>query len=195
MARCFPFALAIAFCGGIANARFYGLSAVYANALGYDSIQIALFVGIVLMAPAVVVLPVGALADRIGRMPVALLIAGFSMMACIFVSLVQPTSFWLGTAAGVIAGGCLVPLYVLGLSRIVDAVGEHDVIPSTTAGLLSYSAGALCGPVAAGVAMERIGPSGLYVFLSAVAAVAILLAVADMYLPHCCPEGRDLAQA
>jgi MFS family permease len=193
LAQCFPFALAVAFCGGIANASFYGLSAVYANALGYNAVQIALFVGIVLVAPAVIAIPVGALADRFGRMPVALLIAGLSVLACVFVSLVQPTSFWTVTAASVVAGGCLVPLYVLGLSRIVDAVGEQDVILATTAGLLSYNAGALCGPVAAGFAMERIGPTGLYVFLGVVASVATLLAVADMYLSRCCPEGPEMA--
>jgi hypothetical protein len=71
LARCFPFALAVAFCGGIANASFYGLSVVYANALGYDAVQIAL-VGIVLVAPAVIAIPVGALADRFRRMPVAM---------------------------------------------------------------------------------------------------------------------------
>lgn len=195
IAGCFPFALAVAFCGGIANASFYGLSAVYANALGYDTVQIALFVGIVLVAPAIIALPVGALADRFGRMPVALLIAGLAMLACLFVSLMQPTSFWLVTTAGVVAGGCLVPLYVLGLSRIVDAVGEHDVIPATTAGLLSYSSGALCGPIAAGFAMERIGPTGLYVFLGMVALGATLLALADMYLSRCCPEGPEIAHA
>lgn len=195
LARCFPFALAVAFCGGIANASFYGLSAVYAHALGYDTIQIALFVGIVLVAPAIFALPVGALADRMGRMPVALLIAGLSMLACLFVSLVQPTSFWLVTIASVVAGGCLVPLYVLGLSRIVDAVGEQDVIPATTAGLLSYSSGALCGPVAAGFAMEHLGPTGLYIFLGIVALIAALLAVADKYLTRCCPEGPEMAHA
>lgn len=194
LAQCFPFTLAVVFCGGIANASFYGLSAVYANALGYDTIQIALFVGIVLVAPAIFALPVGVLADRFGRMPVALLIAGLSMLACIYLSLVQPASFWLVTAASVIAGGCLVPLYVLGLSRIVDAVGERDVIPATSAGLLSYSSGALCGPVVAGFAMELVGPTGLYVFLGMVALTAILLAVADMYLSHCCPEGSEMAR-
>lgn len=190
---CFPFALAVAFCGGIANASFYGLSAVYADALGYDTVQIAIFVGVVLVAPAIFALPIGALADRMGRMPVALLIAVLSMLACLFVSLMQPTSFWLVTTASVVAGGCLVPLYVLGLSRIVDAVGERDVIPATTAVLLSYSFGALCGPVAAGFAMELVGPAGLYVFLGMVALIATLLAVADMYLWKCCPEGVEMA--
>ncbi len=195
LARCFPFALAVAFCGGIANASFYGLSAVYANALGYDAVQIALFVGVVLVAPAIIAVPAGALADRIRRMPVAILIAGLSMLACIFVSLVQPTSFWIVTTAGVVAGGCLVPLYPLGLTRIVDSVGEQDVILATTVGLLAYNAGALSGPVAAGFSMEWIGPTGLYVFLGVVASVATLLAVADLRLSRCCPEGAEMAHA
>ncbi len=195
LARCFPFALAIAFCGGIANASFYSLSAVYAHALGYDTVPIALFVGIVLVAPAVTAIPIGALADRFGRMPVAMFIAGLSVLACGFVSLMHPTSFWTVTAASVVAGGCLVPLYVLGLSRIVDAVGGRNVILAATAGLLAYNAGALCGPIAAGFAMERIGPTGFYVFLGVVASAATLLAVADMYLPHCCPEKTELVSA
>lgn len=194
LVSCFPFALAVAFCGGIANASFYGLSAVYAKALGYDTAQIAVFVGIVLVAPAIFAFPIGALADRMGRMPVALLIAGFSMLACLFVSLVHPASFWLVTTASVVAGGCLVPLYVLGLSRIVDAVGEQDVIPATTVVLLSYSFGALCGPIAAGTAMELTGPTGLYVFLGMVSLIATLLAIVDMYLWQCCPEGAEIAQ-
>ncbi len=192
LARCFPLALAVAFCGGIANASFYGLSAVYAKALGFDTVQIALFVGIVLIAPAIIALPVGALADRYGRMPVAMLIAGFSFLACAFVSLVYPTSFWVVTVAGVIASGFLGPLYVLGLSRIVDAVGEQDVIQAATAGLLAYSTGALFGPIAVGFAMEWVGPSGLYVFLGGVASLATLLALADMHLSLCCPEGKEI---
>jgi MFS family permease len=195
LARCFPFALAVAFCGGIANASFYGLSAVYAKALGYDAVQIALFVGIVLVAPAVVAIPVGALADRFRRMQVAMSIAGLSLLACIFVSLVQPTSFWIVTAAGVVAGGCLVPLYAIGLGRIVDAVGEQDVILATTIGLLAYNAGALFGPVAAGFAMEWTGPGGFYIFLGVVASVATLLAATDMHRSRCCPESTGLARA
>lgn len=195
LARCFPFALGVAFCGGIANASFYGLSAVYANALGYQANQIALFVGLVLVAPAVIAIPVGILADRFRRMPVALPLAACSLLACGFVSLTEPTSFWVVTLASVVAGGCLVPLYVLGLARIVDAVGEQDAILATTAGLLTYNAGALCGPIAAGFVMELSGPTGLYMFLGCVAALAMGLAIADQQLSRCCPERVETAPA
>lgn len=195
LAQCFPFALAVAFCGGIANASFYGLSAVYANALGYDTSQTALFVGIVLVAPAVIAIPVGVLADRFRRMPIAMILAGVSLLACFSISLVHPTSFWVVVVASILAGSCLVPLYVLGLSRIVDAVGEQDAIMATMTGLLAYNAGALCGPVAAGFAMEINGPVGLYTFLGVVALFATLMAVMDMQLSRCCPENPGTAQA
>ncbi len=195
LAQCFPFALAVAFCGGVANASFYGLSAVYAKAIGFDAVLIAMFVGVVLVAPAVTAIPIGALADRFRRMPVAACISGLSAFSCFFVSLVHPMSFWAATAASVVAGGCLVPLYALGLSRIIDAVGEQGAILATTTGLLAYNAGALCGPIAAGFAMERIGPTGLYVFLGGIASVATLLAVADMQVSRCCREDTGMARA
>ena len=43
--------------------------------------------------------------------------------------------------------------------------------------------------------VERIGPTGLYIFLGVVASVATLLAVADMHLSRCCPEGTEMAHA
>ncbi|WP_179954090.1 MFS transporter [Denitrobaculum tricleocarpae] len=191
LVRCFPFALAVAFCGGIANASFYGLSAVYAKAIGFDTAQIALFVGAVLVAPAIISIPVGAIGDRFGRMRTVMLIAGCSALACGFTSIAQPATFWITLVMSVVSGGCLVPLYAISLSRVVDAVGERDAIPATTAGLLVYNMGAFCGPALAGLAMEWNGPAGFYIFLGAVALFAILLANADMRLAHCCPEAPE----
>ncbi len=190
--KCFPFALAVAFCGGVANASFYGLSAVYAKGIGYEPVQIAMFVGIVLVAPAIISIPVGALGDRFGRMRTVMLIAGCSALACGFTSFVQPTEFWITLTASVVAGGCLVPLYAVGLSRVIDAVGEQASIPATTAGLLIYNLGAFCGPTLAGLAMEQVGPTGFYVFLGAIALLALLLAAMDQFLAHCCPENNEV---
>jgi len=43
--------------------------------------------------------------------------------------------------------------------------------------------------------MERIGSTGFYIFLGVVASVATLLAIADMRLSRCCPEGTEMAHA
>lgn len=188
MVRCFPFALAIAFCGGVANASFYGLSAIYAKEIGFDKATVAMFVGIVLVAPAISEVPIGALADRFRRMPIAAWASILAAAASLTLALWSPSDFWLVAAAGVLVGGSMVPLYALGLSRMVDAVGEQDVVSATTVGLLAYNIGALSGPVAAGVAMQQYGPSGLYLFLAAVAVAAALSSMADVTKGRCCPE-------
>jgi len=187
-ARCFPFALTIAFCGGVANASFYGLSAIYAKEIGFDNATVALFVGIVLVAPAISEIPIGALADRFRRMPVAAWASILAAAASLTLALWSPSNFWLAATAGVLVGGSMVPLYALGLSRIVDAVGEQDAVPATTVGLLAYNVGAMSGPAVAGFAMQQFGPSGLYLFITAVAIVAAISSMADTTKGRCCPE-------
>ncbi|MEO0408091.1 MAG: MFS transporter [Cyanobacteria bacterium P01_A01_bin.135] len=188
IARCFPLPLAVAFCGGVANASFYGLSAIYAKDAGLAPAMIAVFVGIVLVAPAISEIPIGALADRQRRMPVAVAASFVAVASCAFIIITKPTSVVVLIIASVFVGGCLVPLYALSLARIVDAVGEREVIRATTAGLLAYNAGALCGPVAAGLTMEQMGPGGLYLFLGLVATTAMLAAIVDTANVKCCPE-------
>lgn len=193
--RCFPFALAIAFCGGAANASFYGLSALYAKSLGFDTALVALFVTIVLVAPALSEIPIGIIADRLRRMPVAASAALLAALSSTFLVIGSPSDFWVATLASVIVGGCLVPLYALGLSRIVDSLGEQDVVLATTGGLLAYNAGALCGPLSAGFVMEHSGPMGLYLFLGGLATASALLAIADTQASECCPERLAEPQA
>jgi sugar phosphate permease len=61
-------------------------------------------------------------------------------------------------------------------------------VPTTTAGLLAYNVGAMSGPAAAGFAMQQFGPSGLYLFIAAVAIVAAISSMADTTKSRCCPE-------
>lgn len=56
-AKCFPAALLLVACGGMANASFYGLSAVYASGIGLKLEAIAFFVAFVLVAPATSQIP------------------------------------------------------------------------------------------------------------------------------------------
>ena len=150
--------------------------------------MIAAFVGIVLVAPAISEIPIGALGDRYRRMPVAAAVSFTATVSCFFITIVMPTNVITLIIASVVVGGCLVPLIALGLARIVDAVGEREIIRATTAGLLAYNAGALCGPAAAGFAMEQLGPGGLYLFLGFIASAAMLAAVVDTTKAKCCPE-------
>lgn len=187
-ARCFPAAILVAACGGIANASFYGLSAIYASGIGLSLDSIAFFVGFVLIAPAISEIPLGALADRFTRMSVASCCALAAISACVLLITVQAPPLWLVCIGGAIVGGSMVPMYAFGLCRIVDSSEDADTIQATSAGLIAYNFGAFVGPVLAGIAIASFGPSGLYVFLAVIASVAFLSALSDLKFARCCPE-------
>ncbi|MEP3277507.1 MAG: MFS transporter [Stappiaceae bacterium] len=186
--RCFPAAILVAVCGGIANASFYGLSAIYASGIRLSLDAIAFFVGFVLVAPAISQIPFGALADRFTRMSVALSCALAAVSACVVLITVAAPSLWIVCIGGAIVGGSMVPMYAIGLSRIVDASDDADTIQATSAGLIAYNFGAFVGPVSAGISIAYIGPIGLCVFLSVVASIAFLSALSDIKISRCCPE-------
>lgn len=188
IARCLPLPLLVAFCGGVANASFYGLSAVYAEALNFKREAIAIFVAVVLVAPALSELPLGAVADRSRRMAVAAKCGLAACIACMFLVAWQAPPFWLICFGGMIVGGMMVPMYAFGLSRLTDAVGEEEALAAATAGLLAYNAGAFAGPTAAGLAMGLLGPPGLYVLLGIIAGIATVAAMLDLLTQRCCPE-------
>lgn len=188
LARCFSAPILVALCGGIANASFYGLSAVYATGIGLTVESIAFFVAFVLVAPALSELPLGALADRFTRMGVAAACALTALGACLILIWVQTPPLWLACFGGAVVGASMVPMYAFGLSRIVDASTDSAHVEATSAGLVAYNAGAFAGPVLAGSAMLVFGPVGLYVFLAGVATTAALAALADIAFARCCPE-------
>lgn len=187
--RCFSAPILVALCGGIANASFYGLSALYATGIGLSVESIAFFVAFVLVAPAVSEIPLGALADRFTRMGVAAVCALAAVGACLILIMVQTPPLWLACIGGAVVGASMVPMYAFGLSRIVDASTDNAHVESTSTGLVAYNAGAFAGPVLAGSAMAVLGPVGLYVFLALVATTAALAAIADITFARCCPEG------
>lgn len=186
--RCFPAAVLVAACGGMANASFYGLSAIYASGIELSVEAIAFFVAFVLVAPAISEIPLGALADRLTRMRIAAYCAAIAATACMVLIWLEAPPLWLACAGGALVGGAMVPMYAFGLSRIVDASDEADIVQATSAGLLAYNMGALAGPVLAGVSIASFGPTGLYVFLFIVAVVALLSAFSDIKFARCCPE-------
>lgn len=186
--RCFPASLLMVACGGMANASFYGLSAVYASGVGMTLEAISFFVAFVLIAPAVVEIPLGALADRFTRLRVAAICGAVALMASLLLAGKSEPSLWLACIGGAVVGGSMVPVYAFGLSRMIDASDEAAIVSTTSAGLIAYNAGAFAGPVLAGLAIGWFGPTGLYIFLSIIAATVTLSAVSDMKYSRCCPE-------
>lgn len=186
--RCFPWALVIILCGGLSNSSFYALGAVYAEGIGLAPSAVAILVSMVLLAPALTGVPVGALADRYRRMRTAAFVSLIAVSTTLMLVLVTNPSPWLLGAGAFLVGGCMVTMYALGLSRIVDATGEDRAVDAATVGLLAYNLGSFLGPIISGTLMRSIGHDGLYVAIGLFALLAFAAAVLDAAWARCCRE-------
>jgi len=191
--RCFPRTLVIGLCGGACNAAFYGLGPVYAVGIGLDRPAVAVFAATVLFAPIVAQLPAGLLSDRVGRMMTATLLAGIALGAAVVVLALPPSTLSAALPPAFLFALATVPLYGMALNRVSDHLGTGEPVAASTATMVSYSVGGAIGPLAAGLAMDALGPPGLYLTLGSLAAVAAVAAAVERFFPRCCPEGAGCA--
>lgn len=186
--RCFCWPMLVAICGGLANASFYALGAVYAQDVGYAPAMVAVFVSAVLFAPVLSELPIGALADRFTRMGVAAMAAGVAAVAATLMAVLGQPGLALALPLGVLVGGTMVTMYALALSRIVDAVGGENAVQAATVALLAYNVGSFIGPALSGAAVYRFGPAGLYLSICGFALATCAAALIDRHRARCCGE-------
>jgi len=188
--RCFPFAVIIIFCAGMSSSSFYALGAVFAKDAGATTWGISSFIGLVLVAPAVTSVPIGAISDRTARMTTALGVSMIACLAAIWLATLDGWSFGPATSAGFLVGGCMVTLYALGMSRMVDALPAREAVDAAAVALIAYNAGSFSGPVISGTAMHYLGNSGLYTAIAGFALVASIAASLDYFTSACCSEKR-----
>lgn len=184
---CSPCSLTLTVIAGFLSSSFYGLGAIYAESLGLSAVEIALFVSVVLIAPAFSQLPIGTVADLYGRASTSAFICLIAAGCALMLAFQAPSSFFAITVLAVMINGLGQPLYALGHGRLVD--GGHELIAATTAGSLGYNLGTFVGPIGAALAMSYVGPSGLYLFVGLSLVVGGCAAVVAMLQSQirCCP--------
>jgi MFS family permease len=74
-------------------------------------------------------------------------------------------------ALAVVHGALMIPIYSLCLAHVNDSAPPERFVQVSGGLLLIYSAGAAIGPLAAAPMMERYGPGGLFMFISALLAL------------------------
>lgn len=152
--------------GGALVAGFSTLAPVYASDIGMSLAEVSRYMAFAVVATMVVQWPVGRLSDHFDR---RLTIAVVSCIA---------------TAAGIVAAvarllyiataplfGLAACLYPISLSMINDYMDSGDPIAASAGLLLAYGVGTCIGPVAGALAMQALGPPGLFVFLAGVFAL------------------------
>jgi MFS family permease len=169
-----PVGLVGSFSVGLSNGAFWTLGPVFAAVSGDGAESAAIFMAVGALAGAAGQWPIGRLSDRMDRriiiMIACLLAAVADLLMAIFGS--DDPTFRLICVAGF--GVFALPIYALAAAHMNDMVTDSGFVEAAGGLLLTFSIGAVLGPLAASAAISVMGPAGLF---SVIAAVHLSMAV------------------
>ena len=165
---------------GLINGAFYSLGPVFANLIGLTLSQTAGFMAVTIFGGLLFQWPVGSISDRLHRPVVLLILSLLGAFGAVSIMILRSISFVLFLFMMGIFGGLISTLYPVSVARTHDLFETREIIPVSSALLLSYGVGASIGPVlASGMMVGLKSPDGLFAFFSLIGA---LFAVTGFYL-------------
>jgi len=158
---------------GLANSAFWALTPLYGRAVGLTDNGIALFMTVVVLSGAASQWPVGLLSDRLGRRGVSAAIALIAAVAALALSFMGETAGQNGLlfAVAAVFGAMAFPAYALCVAHANDLVRRKRAVEVSSALLMTFSIGAVVGPLLASLLMAEAGNRALFLH----AAIAQLL--------------------
>ncbi|HRD76217.1 MAG TPA: MFS transporter [Hyphomicrobiaceae bacterium] len=183
-----PAAVMGCFFTGIANSSFWSLSPLYAQGAGLSIKEAAVFVTSAVLGGAASQWPVGRLSDRLGRRAVAIVVCSVAALAGVLLFTMAdkpPRALLLSLAA--LYGTMAFTVYTLCVAHANDLVHKKRAVEVSSGLLLTFSGGAILGPLAASYLMHIFGHGGLFLHSAiahgAIAAVMLLRASQRPTLP------------
>ncbi len=174
----------VAVCGGalsgLSIGTFWGMGAVYAGRVGFDSHDVANFMSCAILGGALLQYPLGRYSDKHDRRKVLAFVAICASMAALVLLTLARADSWLMLAIAVY-GGLAFAVYPLSIAHLNDHLEAKNILAGCSALLLIHGVGAALGPAIAGQLMVLIGPQALPVFF---AVIQILLATFALFKIH-----------
>lgn len=182
-----PAAVAGCFFTGIANSGFWTLAPLYARNAGLSLAEVAMFMTIAVLGGAASQWPVGYLSDRAGRRPLLITVAVVAACAGIGLYILSTSSPAAIFPIAALYGACAFPIYTLCVAHANDLVHKKRAVEVSSGLLLTFSIGAVLGPLVAALVMSRAGHGALFLHSAAahglIAAVMLLRAQLRPTLP------------
>lgn len=151
---------------GLLNGAFYGMGAVYAQAVGLTDAGVATFMAATILGGAAFQWPVGHFSDRHDRRYVMLWVCiGGAALAALAFSLASGWEHVLIPVA-VVYGGLVFTLYGLSVAHVNDHIDSTRLLEVTGSLLLLHGLGAALGPTMAGFMMDTLGARSLMFYFA-----------------------------
>lgn len=155
---------------GIAGGALLGMGPVYAAGVGMSTAQISMFMALLIGAGAVCQWPIGRASDRIDRRMMILCVsiagAAASLVAAGATVLYAERAATLIMLSGMVIGGTSLALYPLFSAHTNDRLRPEQFVGAGSSLIMLYGAGAIAGPLLAGLFMEQLGAAGFFWLVS-----------------------------
>jgi MFS family permease len=179
-----PAAVAGCFFTGMANSGFWTLAPLYGKGAWLSAAEIATFLTIAVLGGAASQWPVGYLSDRIGRRGLLLSVATAACLSGIGLYLVSRGSLNQLYLFALCYGAMAFPIYTLCVAHANDLVHKKRAVEVSSGLLLTFSIGAVVGPILASIAMSQLGHGALFLHSAvAHALIAIVMLVRAQLRP------------
>jgi MFS family permease len=163
--RAAPIVMLAALSAGLVESAYVSLLPVFGVLRGLDERAALLLVTVFLAGNVFLQLPIGRVADRLGRRRVLAACAAVCIAGPIVLSAVMGKS-WLLWPLLLLWGGTMYGFYTQGIALLGEVYPEAELADANTVFVVVYCAGGIAGPSLGGFAMDCWTPNGLLVFLS-----------------------------
>jgi MFS family permease len=188
-----PAALIGCFFTGMANGGFWTLAPIYGRSAGFSLAEVAMFMTLAVLGGAASQWPVGYMSDRVGRRPLLIVVGLTAAAAGIGLYILSTSSPAAIFPLAVLYGACAFPVYTLCVAHANDLVIAKRAVEVSSGLLLTFSVGAVVGPLIASAAMSKAGHGAL--FLHSAAAhllIAVVMLVRARLRPNLPTENKDV---
>jgi len=172
---------------GLSTGAFWGLGSVFAAELGLDTRGISAFMSLTVLGGILMLWPVGRLSDHYERRRILALVCALAAAGALLTSMmVGAATHWV-LFGGFCFGAFAFSLYSLAAAHTSDHLEPEHMLEAISSLQLAWAAGAIIGPLAAGMLMQRLGPSALMAFIAASAGAPALYALYRMRVSPALP--------
>lgn len=162
------------FCAGFMGTSFTAAGPLFARERGLVTHEIALFMGLAVLAGLVLQLPLGHLSDRMDRRILIAAMAGAVGLAALVLGFGSAYGPWIAIGAAMAYGGLVYTVYPLAVAHANDVANPRDTLALSAGLIFACGLGSTCGPLVVTSTMRVLGPPGMFI---AIASVGALLAI------------------
>ncbi len=177
---------------GMMLGAFYALGAVYLRRLGMDLSATASFMSLMILGGVVFQWPLGRISDVLDRRLVIIGGFAFAFLTCGVLVMTGGTGPHM-VPLGILFGGVSFALYPLCVAHANDRLTPEERIGASGGLVLSYSMGAVAGPLTGSIAMAVFGAEGLFLLIGACAFAAAIFGLWRLWAGSTLPSEKRTA--